>query len=170
MLMWAWKVAPALSAGCCVVMKPSELSSLTALALCDLAVEAGIPAGVINTVPGLGATTGNAIASHMDIDKVAFTGSVVTGRRISVAAASSNLKKVTLELGGKVRPLPCPPGPPPTAAWRKLTTSALIPYPQSPSLIFDSADIEEAALWSALGIWFNRSVRRGASLPCEISR
>jgi aldehyde dehydrogenase (NAD+) len=62
MLMWAWKVAPALAAGCCVVMKPSELSSLTALALCELAVEAGIPPGVINTVTGLGGTTGNAIA------------------------------------------------------------------------------------------------------------
>lgn len=64
MLMWAWKVAPALAAGCCVVMKPSELSSLTALALCELAVEAGIPPGVINTVTGLGATTGNAIARY----------------------------------------------------------------------------------------------------------
>jgi hypothetical protein len=83
-------------------MKPSELTPLTALYLCDLAKEAGFPPGVINTLPGLGATTGSAIASHMDIDKVAFTGSVVTGRRISIAAAQSNLKKVTLELGGKV--------------------------------------------------------------------
>ncbi len=83
-------------------MKPSELTPLTALYLCELAKEAGFPAGVINTLPGLGATTGNAIASHMDVDKIAFTGSVATGRRISVAAAQSNLKKVTLELGGKV--------------------------------------------------------------------
>ncbi|GFZ48470.1 aldehyde dehydrogenase (NAD+) [Saitozyma sp. JCM 24511] len=126
LLMWAWKVAPALAAGCCVVMKPSELTPLTALVLCDLAKEAGIPAGVINTVPGLGATTGDAISRHMDIDKVAFTGSVVTGRRISIAAAESNLKKVTLELGGK-----------------------------SPMLVFDSADVEEAAAWTAMGIWFN---------------
>jgi aldehyde dehydrogenase (NAD+) len=107
-------------------MKPSELTPLTALMLCDLAKEAGIPAGVINTLPGLGATTGDALSRHMDIDKIAFTGSVVTGRRISVAAAESNLKKVTLELGGK-----------------------------SPMLVFDSADIEEAATWTALGIWFN---------------
>lgn len=70
MLMWAWKVGPALAAGCCVIMKPSELTPLTALKLCDLALEAGFPAGVIQTLPGLGATTGNAIASHMDIDKV----------------------------------------------------------------------------------------------------
>ncbi len=107
-------------------MKPSELTPLTALYLCTLAQEAGFPPGVINTLPGLGATTGAAIASHMDIDKVAFTGSVVTGRRISVAAAQSNLKKVTLELGGK-----------------------------SPSLVFDSADVEDTANWLALGIWFN---------------
>jgi len=107
-------------------MKPSELTPLTALYLCDLALEAGFPAGVINTLPGLGATTGSAIASHMGIDKVAFTGSVATGRRISIAAAQSNLKKVTLELGGK-----------------------------SPSIVFNSADPEETANWLALGIWFN---------------
>lgn len=124
--MWAWKVAPALAAGCCVIMKPSELTPLTALMLCDLAKEAEIPAGVISTLPGLGSTTGEAIARHMDIDKVAFTGSVATGRKISVAAAESNLKKVTLELGGK-----------------------------SPIVIFDSADVEQAADWAALGIWFN---------------
>ncbi|WVQ81729.1 hypothetical protein IAT38_003854 [Cryptococcus sp. DSM 104549] len=126
MLMWAWKVGPALAAGCTVVMKPSELTPLTALALCDLAKEAGLPAGVINTIPGFGSTTGDAISRHLDIDKVAFTGSVATGRRISIAAAESNLKKVTLELGGK-----------------------------SPVLIFDSADVEEAADWTAMGIWFN---------------
>ncbi|WVR06179.1 hypothetical protein IAU60_003209 [Kwoniella sp. DSM 27419] len=126
LMMWAWKVAPALAAGCTVVMKPSELTPLTALYMCDLAKEAGIPAGVINTLPGLGATTGDAISRHMDIDKVAFTGSVITGKKIAIAAAESNLKKVTLELGGK-----------------------------SPSLVFDSADVEEAASWVAMGIWFN---------------
>ncbi|WRT67560.1 uncharacterized protein IL334_004532 [Kwoniella shivajii] len=126
LMMWAWKVGPALAAGCTVVMKPSELTPLTALVMCDLAKEAGFPPGVINTVGGLGATTGDAISRHMDIDKVAFTGSVITGRRISIAAAESNLKKVTLELGGK-----------------------------SPSIIFNSADIEEAASWVAMGIWFN---------------
>lgn len=88
-------------AGCTIVLKPSELTPLSALALCNLIVEAGFPPGVVNIVPGLGHTTGAAIASHMDIDKVAFTGSVVTGRKIMVAAAMSNLKKCTLELGGK---------------------------------------------------------------------
>ena len=80
--MWAWKVAPALAAGCCVVMKPSELTPLTALVLCDFAKEAGIPAGVINTVPGLGATTGDAISRHMDIDKVSEAMSVEAIRRV----------------------------------------------------------------------------------------
>jgi aldehyde dehydrogenase (NAD+) len=76
-------------------MKPSELTPLTALYLCNLAQEAGFPAGVLNVVPGLGPTAGAAIAEHMDVDKVAFTGSVATGRRIMVAAAQSNLKKVS---------------------------------------------------------------------------
>lgn len=70
MQMWAWKIAPALAAGCTVVMKPSELTPLTALVLCDLIKEAGIPAGVVNTLPGLGSTTGEAISRHMDVDKV----------------------------------------------------------------------------------------------------
>ena len=124
--MWAWKVGPALAAGNTIVMKPSELTPLTALYLSDLAAEAGLPAGVLNTVPGLGATTGDAIARHMDINKVAFTGSVITGKRISIAAAESNLKKVTLELGGK-----------------------------SPAVVFNSADPDETASWIALGIFFN---------------
>jgi aldehyde dehydrogenase (NAD+) len=68
--MWAWKVAPALAAGCTIVMKPSELTPLTAMVLCELVVEAGFPPGVINTLPGLGATTGEAISRHMDVDKV----------------------------------------------------------------------------------------------------
>ncbi|KAK4694340.1 hypothetical protein P7C70_g8749, partial [Phenoliferia sp. Uapishka_3] len=101
-MMWCWKTGPALAAGCTIIMKPSELTPLTALALCDLIVEAGFPAGVVNTLPGLGSVTGAAISSHMGIDKIAFTGSVITGRRIMAAAANSNLKKVTLELGGKV--------------------------------------------------------------------
>lgn len=126
LMMWAWKVGPALAAGCTILMKPSELTPITALVLCELAKEAGIPAGVINTLPGLGATTGDAISRHMGIDKIAFTGSVATGRRISIAAAESNLKKATLELGGK-----------------------------SPSLVFESADIEDAARWTAMGIFFN---------------
>jgi acyl-CoA reductase-like NAD-dependent aldehyde dehydrogenase len=71
--MWGWKVAPALAAGCTIVMKPSELTPLTAMVLCDLIKEAGFPEGVFNTVPGLGPTTGDAIARHMDIDKVSLT-------------------------------------------------------------------------------------------------
>lgn len=96
-----WKLAPALAAGCTVVLKPSEQTPLSALYLGKLLKEAGFPAGVVNIVPGLGAVAGAAVTSHMDIDKVSFTGSTVTGRRVMAAAAASNLKKVTLELGGK---------------------------------------------------------------------
>ncbi|THH17943.1 hypothetical protein EW146_g2947 [Bondarzewia mesenterica] len=124
--MWAWKVAPALAVGCTVVMKPSEITPLTALKLSELVVEAGFPPGVINTIPSVGSVGGAAMAAHMDIDKVAFTGSTITGRKIMEAAAKSNLKKVSLELGGK-----------------------------SPQLIFESADLDQAANWAALGILFN---------------
>lgn len=126
LMMWAWKIGPAIAAGCTVVMKPSELTPLSATYACSLIAKAGFPAGVINTVNGPGSTVGNAISSHPNVDKVAFTGSVATGRKISVAAAQSNLKKVTLELGGK-----------------------------SPCLVFNSADIKETVEWLALGIWFN---------------
>ncbi|KII94734.1 hypothetical protein PLICRDRAFT_33547 [Plicaturopsis crispa FD-325 SS-3] len=124
--MWSWKVAPALACGCTIVMKPSELTPLTALKLSELVVEAGFPPGVINTVPSLGSVGGAALSSHLDVDKVAFTGSTVTGRKVMEAAAKSNLKKVSLELGGK-----------------------------SPHLIFESADIDQAANWAALGILYN---------------
>ncbi|KAF8971916.1 aldehyde dehydrogenase domain-containing protein [Flammula alnicola] len=124
--MWAWKVAPALAVGCTIVMKPSELTPLTALKLSELVVEAGFPPGVINTVPSLGPVGGAALAAHMDVDKVAFTGSTITGRKIMEAAAKSNLKKVSLELGGK-----------------------------SPHLIFESADLEKASGWAAVGMSFN---------------
>ncbi|EMD41013.1 NAD-aldehyde dehydrogenase [Gelatoporia subvermispora B] len=124
--MWAWKVAPALACGCTIVMKPSELTPLTALKLSELIVEAGFPAGVVNTVASLGSVGGAALAAHPDVDKVAFTGSTVTGRKIMEAAAKSNLKKVSLELGGK-----------------------------SPHLVFESADLEQAANWAALGILYN---------------
>ena len=96
-----WKLAPALAVGCTVVLKPSEQTPLSALYLGKLIAEAGIPAGVVNIVPGLGAAAGAAITAHMDIDKVSFTGSTVTGRRVLAASAASNLKKVSLELGGK---------------------------------------------------------------------
>ncbi|KAF8627238.1 hypothetical protein AX15_004472 [Amanita polypyramis BW_CC] len=125
-MMWAWKVAPALAAGCTIVMKPSEWTPLTALKLSELVKEAGFPPGVVNTVPSYGNVGGAALAAHPDVDKVAFTGSTVTGRKIMEAAAKSNLKKISLELGGK-----------------------------SPHLIFESADLEQAANWTALGICFN---------------
>ncbi|KAF9649360.1 aldehyde dehydrogenase [Thelephora ganbajun] len=125
-MMWAWKVAPALAVGCTVVMKPSELTPLTALKLSQLVKEAGFPPGVVNTVPSLGAIGGAALSAHMDVDKVAFTGSTVTGRKVMEAAAKSNLKKVSLELGGK-----------------------------SPNIVFESADLEQAATWAALGILYN---------------
>lgn len=96
-----WKLAPALAVGCSVVLKPSEQTPLSALYLGKLIAEAGFPAGVVNIVPGLGSAAGAAITAHMDIDKVSFTGSTVTGRRVMTAAAASNLKKVSLELGGK---------------------------------------------------------------------
>lgn len=125
-MMWAWKVAPALATGCTIVMKPSEFTPLTALKLSELIVEAGFPPGVVNTVPSLGSVGGAALASSYGVDKVAFTGSTVTGRKIMEAAAKSNLKKVSLELGGK-----------------------------SPQLVFESADIDQAANWAALGILYN---------------
>jgi len=107
-------------------MKPSELTPLTALKLSELVKEAGFPAGVVNTVPSYGNIGGAALAAHPDVDKVAFTGSTVTGRKIMEAAAKSNLKKVSLELGGK-----------------------------SPHVVFESADLEEAASWVGLGILYN---------------
>ncbi|KAJ6509903.1 NAD-aldehyde dehydrogenase [Mycena vitilis] len=124
--MWSWKVAPALAVGCTIVMKPSELTPLTALKLSELVKEAGFPPGVLNTVPSAGSVGGAALASHHDVSKVAFTGSTVTGRKIMEAAAKSNLKKVTLELGGK-----------------------------SPHIIFESCDLDQAANWAALGICYN---------------
>ncbi|KAF8076295.1 aldehyde dehydrogenase domain-containing protein [Lyophyllum atratum] len=124
--MWAWKVAPALAVGCTIVMKPSELCPLTALKLSELVKEAGFPPGVVNTVSSFGPVGGAALAAHPDVDKVAFTGSTITGRKVMEAAAKSNLKKVSLELGGK-----------------------------SPHLVFESADLDQAANWAALGICYN---------------
>ena len=121
----AWKVAPALAAGNTVILKPAEQTPLTALMLGELALEAGIPPGVLNVVPGFGARTGQAITEHPGIDKVSFTGSTVTGRRI-VDAAKGNLKRVSLELGGK-----------------------------SANIIFPDADIDAAISGSAVGIFAN---------------
>src|SRR5256884_1622899 len=101
LLMAAWKIAPILATGNSLVLKPSEKSPLTALRVAELAVEAGVPAGVLNVVPGFGHTAGKALALHMDVDCIAFTGSTATGRMIMQYAGQSNLKRVSLECGGK---------------------------------------------------------------------
>eukprot|EP00253_Pinus_taeda_P007726 PITA_07726 len=126
LVMFFIKIAPALACGCTVVIKPAEQTPLTALYCAHLAKEAGLPPGVLNVITGFGETAGAAISSHMDIDKVAFTGSTEIGRAIMVAAAQSNLKAVTLELGGK-----------------------------SPLIIMDDADIEEAVNLAHMAIFFN---------------
>ncbi|RIV80926.1 aldehyde dehydrogenase family protein [Aurantiacibacter xanthus] len=123
--MAAWKIAPALAAGCTIVLKPSELTPLTALRLAELALEAGLPEGVLNVVTGYGQAAGQALVEHPGIDKIAFTGSTRVGKQI-VRTAAEDLKRVTLELGGK-----------------------------SPSLIFADADLEKATLGAALAIFFN---------------
>jgi len=101
MLMASWKLGPALAAGNSVVLKPSEKSPLTALRLAELALEAGLPEGVFNVVPGFGHEAGEALALHMDVDAIGFTGSTRTGRRMLDYASRSNLKRVYNELGGK---------------------------------------------------------------------
>ncbi|KAI6129393.1 aldehyde dehydrogenase [Pisolithus croceorrhizus] len=126
LLMFVWKIAPALATGNTIVIKPSEFTPLTAIRMCHLIQEAGFPAGVVNVVTGYGNTVGHAIASHMRIHKVAFTGSTLVGRKVMEAAAKSNLKNITLELGGK-----------------------------SPNIIFNDADLEQAVNWAAFGIYFN---------------
>jgi len=124
LLMAAWKLGPALAAGNCVVLKPAEQTPLSALKLAELIAEAGVPEGVVNVVTGFGETAGAALAAHDDVDKVAFTGSTEVGKLI-VAAAAGNLKKVTLELGGK-----------------------------SPNIVFDDAD-PAAIEGAASAIFFN---------------
>jgi phenylacetaldehyde dehydrogenase len=126
LIMAALKLAPALAAGCTVVLKPAEQTPLTALRLGELLQEAGFPDGVVNIIPGFGETAGAALAAHPDVDKVAFTGSTEVGRLI-VAAAAGNLKKVSLELGGK-----------------------------SPNIVFADADLECAIAGSANAIFFNQ--------------
>jgi aldehyde dehydrogenase (NAD+) len=127
LLMQAWKLGPALAAGNTVVMKPAEQTPLTALRIGELIVEAGFPAGVVNLLPGYGPTAGGAIARHMDVEKVAFTGSTEVGHLIMEAAAKTNLKRVTLELGGK-----------------------------SPNIIFADADMEAAVEGSHFALFFNQ--------------
>jgi len=101
LLMACWKIAPALACGNTVVLKPSEYTPLTALKVAEICRDAGVPEGVVNVVPGFGDPTGEAIARHADVDKIAFTGSIRTARRILHASADTNLKRVSLELGGK---------------------------------------------------------------------
>jgi len=127
LLMQAWKWGPALAMGCTMVLKPAEQTPLTALRVAQLAQEAGIPDGVINVVPGFGPTAGAALTSHMDVDKIAFTGEYTTGQIIMEAAARSNLKRVTLELGGK-----------------------------SPNVVFADADLDAAVAGAYFGLFFNQ--------------
>ncbi|WP_299369081.1 aldehyde dehydrogenase [uncultured Tateyamaria sp.] len=101
LLMMAWKIGPALAAGCSIVLKPAEETTLTALRMAELAMEAGVPRGVLNVVPGLGGDVGEPIGRHMDIDMVSFTGSTETGMKFLRYAADSNAKEVVLEMGGK---------------------------------------------------------------------
>lgn len=101
LLMLAWKIGPALAAGCSLVIKPAAETTLTALRVAELAMEAGVPAGVLNIVPGGGADVGETIGRHMDVDMVSFTGSTVTGKRFLTYSAESNAKEVVLEMGGK---------------------------------------------------------------------
>jgi gamma-glutamyl-gamma-aminobutyraldehyde dehydrogenase len=101
LMMLAWKIGPALAAGCSVVVKPAIETSLTALRIAELAMEAGLPRGVLNVLPGGGAEAGEPIGRHMDIDMVSFTGSTITGKRFLSYSAESNAKEVVLEMGGK---------------------------------------------------------------------
>ena len=120
-----WKIAPALASGCTVVLKPAEITPLSALKLGELALEAGFPPGVLNVIPGFGKTAGAALVDHPDVDKVTFTGSPAVGRQI-LRSAAGNLKRVTLELGGK-----------------------------SANIIFPDADLEAASRTAAAAIFFN---------------
>jgi phenylacetaldehyde dehydrogenase len=125
LLMAAWKLGPALAAGCTVILKPAEQTPLTSLRLGELIQEAGFPDGVVNIVPGYGETAGAALAAHPDVDKIAFTGSTEVGKLI-LQAAQGNLKKVSLELGGK-----------------------------SPNIVFSDADLDLAIPGAANAIFFN---------------
>lgn len=138
--MLAWKVAPALAAGNCVVLKPAEQSPSSALRIGELAAEAGLPDGVLNVVPGTGEVTGRALGLHPDVDCLAFTGSTEVGKLFQGYAGSSNMKQVWLECGGK-----------------------------SADLVFaDTEDLEQAARNAALGIFFNQGeVCSGGPLPAR---
>ena len=125
LLLAAWKIAPALAAGCTIVLKPAPSTPLTALELGRIALEAGLPEGVLNVLTGSGTELGAAMVEHPGIDKIAFTGSTATGRRVAASAAAT-LKRVTLELGGK-----------------------------SPSIVFDDADVAQAVNGALYGVFYN---------------
>lgn len=125
LMMAAWKIAPAIAVGCSVIVKPASLTPLTAIVLGEICLEAGVPEGVVNIVPGSGAEVGDYLVQHPKVDKVAFTGSTPVGRNI-MEKASSTLKRVTLELGGK-----------------------------SPNIVFEDADIDAAVDGSLFGIFYN---------------
>ncbi|PRH82156.1 aldehyde dehydrogenase [Arenimonas caeni] len=128
MLMASWKIAPALAMGNSVVLKPSEKSPLSALRLAELAIEAGIPEGVFNVVPGFGRGAGEPLAMHMDVDGLVFTGSTAVGKHLMVCAGMSNMKRAYMECGGK-----------------------------SPNIVFaDAPDLEQAARAAAVGIFYNQ--------------
>lgn len=126
-LMSAWKLAPILAAGNCVIVKPAKLTSLTLLKLAELSLEAGIPEGVLNVVPGSGSVIGDALANHKGIDLITFTGSTVIGRNLLNCSGNSNIKRVLLELGGKN---PC------------------VVMPDIENLDYAAQEIVKAALWN----------------------
>ncbi|TID28797.1 hypothetical protein CANINC_002316 [Pichia inconspicua] len=124
--MASWKFCPALAAGCTIVMKSSEITPLSLLYFAQLVKQAGFPEGVFNVLSGYGADVGTSLSRHPDLDKIAFTGSTLTGQKVMIDAAQSNIKSVSLECGGK-----------------------------SPLLVFDDANLVQAAKWASFGIFYN---------------
>lgn len=155
MIMAAWKIAPALAAGNSVVLKPSEKSPLTALRLAELALEAGIPPGVLNVVPGYGPEAGSPLALHMDVDCIAFTGSTRVGKQIHVMAGQSNLKRAWTELGGKSPNIVFADCPDLDRAVEAAVGSIFFNQGEScnaPSRLFVEASIKDAFLEKALAL------------------
>src|SRR5262249_38923278 len=126
MIMVGWKAAPALATGNCVIIKPAELTPLTAIKIGELALEAGVPPGVLNVLPGPGAVVGEALVKHPGVDKITFTGSTEVGKHL-MRVAADRVKKLTLELGGK-----------------------------SPNLVFADADLEAALRGASTGIFYGK--------------
>jgi aldehyde dehydrogenase (NAD+) len=135
-----WKIAPVLAAGCTLILKPAEQASLTALWLGELALEAGVPSGVLNVVPGFGKTAGAALAAHPDVDKVTFTGSSVTGQAI-IKASAGNIKRLSLELGGK-----------------------------SPNIVFADANLDQAVPGAAMAVFGNSGQNCNAGTRLFVER